>query len=457
MKKAIIIGWDGVPPNLAFNELLPSMPNLKKLIERSRFGPLRSCHPPITIPAWMCMMTGKDPGQLGLYGFRHRIPGDYRGVWIPSSQAIPGPRLWDTLGEKGMRTVIMGIPPSFPPPSVNGISISGILTPDIDNVQTFPEEYKKVIKQITDYTADIMFRTEDKTKALNDLFKMTKMRHKLTLHILENEEWDFFAMVEIGSDRLHHAFWKYHDKSHHLYTYDDELSSAFIEYYKLLDKQLGDIIERIPDDTLFILASDHGAKGMKGVFCINQWLHEHGYLQVKEFPKEPRPLHDIEVDWANTKAWAWGGYCATIFINVEGYEKDGVIDASSYEAFRNQLIEDLKTIQGPNGETWKTLIEKPEETYSECNGFYPDLLVYFDDLYWRAAGSMGHPSMYLLENDTGPDDAIHDWYGIYVVRYPDGKEGMSEPRNILDIAPTVLEFVGVDKPNYMNGKAIRRI
>ena len=120
------------------------------------------------------------------------------------------------------------------------------------------------------------------------------------------------------------------------------------------------------------------------------------------------------------------------------------------------MIEDLKSIRGPNGEDWKTRIDKPEETYSECNGFYPDLLVYFDDLYWRAAGSMGHPSMYLLENDTGPDDAIHDWYGIYVVRFPDRKEGINEPRSILDITPTVLEFVGADKPDYMNGKAIRR-
>ncbi len=455
MKKAIIIGWDGTPPNLAFNDLLPHMPNMQKLLKESHYGPLRSCHPPITIPAWMCMMTGQDPGQLGLYGFRHRVPGDYTGVWIPSSQSIETPKLWDFFGDMDGKVAIVGIPPSFPPPTVNGISISGILTPDIDDVHTYPEEYVDTIKQITDYVADIMFRTEDKKSALENLVKMTKERHRVILHILENEEWDFFAMVEIGSDRLHHAFWRYYDTAHHLYTYDEELSPAFIDYYKLLDKQLGEILATVPDDTVFILASDHGAKGMKGAFCINQWLYEKGLLKIEEFPSEPAPLNKINVDWANTKAWAWGGYCATIFINVEGYEKSGTIDATEYESFRDQLIDELRTIRGPNGEEWETRIEKPEEAYSECNGYYPDLLVYFDDLYWRAAGSMGHPSMYLSENDTGPDDAIHDWDGIYVVRFPDRKGGKRESRNILDIAPTVLEFVGADIPDYMTGKAIR--
>ncbi len=455
MKKVIIIGWDGVPPKLAFNDLLPHMPNLQKLIKESYHGPLRSCRPPVTIPAWMCMMTGQDPGQLGLYGFRHRIPGNYTGVWIPSSQSITTPKLWDIVGSMGGKVAIVGIPPSYPPPKVNGISVSGILTPDIDDVQTHPKGFAETIKQITDYTVDIMFRTEDKKTALDNLVKMTEMRHLAILHILEKEPWDFFAMVEIGSDRLHHAFWRYYDTSHHLYTYDDELSPAFIDYYRLLDKQLGEILRLVPDDAIFVLASDHGAKGMKGAFCINQWLYEKGLLKVREFPSKPVPLTEIDVDWANTKAWAWGGYCATIFINVEGYEKSGTINALEYESFRNELIDELNTIRGPNGEVWATRIEKPEEAYSECNGYYPDLLVYFDDLYWRAAGSMGHSSMYLSENDTGPDDAIHDWDGIYVIRFPDRIGGKEKARNILDIAPTVLEFIGAEIPKRMKGKAIR--
>lgn len=39
-------------------------------------------------------------------------------------------------------------------------------------------------------------------------------------------------------------------------------------------------------------------------------------------------------------------------------------------------------------------------------------MVYLDNLSWRPAGTIGWPSIYLEENDRGPDDAVHDWLGI---------------------------------------------
>ena len=31
---------------------------------------------------------------------------------------------------------------------------------------------------------------------------------------------------------------------------------------------------------------------------------------------------------------------------------------------------------------------------------------------------MGYPSIYLEENDTGPDDAVHDWRGVGIFYHP---------------------------------------
>lgn len=36
-----------------------------------------SCVPPITVPAWSCMMSSHDPGSLGIYGFRNRTDHSY--------------------------------------------------------------------------------------------------------------------------------------------------------------------------------------------------------------------------------------------------------------------------------------------------------------------------------------------------------------------------------------------
>jgi predicted AlkP superfamily phosphohydrolase/phosphomutase len=83
-------------------------------------------------------------------------------------------------------------------------------------------------------------------------------------------------------------------------------------------------------------------------------------------------------------------------------------------------------------------------------------MVYFDDLNWRSAGTIGHGTLYLSENDTGPDDSVHAMDGIFLLVDPRRSyagqrvEGMT----ILDIAPTVLELAGVPAPLEMEGRPL---
>ena len=90
-----------------------------------------------------------------------------------------------------------------------------------------------------------------------------------------------------------------------------------------------------------------------------------------------------------------------------------------YEDTVKQLKRDLMKVKGPNGEPWDNKIYAPNELYSEVKGDPPDLMAYLDNLNWRPAGTMGWPTNYLPENDRGPDDAEHDWYGVFVVHDPE--------------------------------------
>ncbi|MBW2191752.1 MAG: alkaline phosphatase family protein, partial [Deltaproteobacteria bacterium] len=74
--RMIVIGLDCAAPRLVFERYRDAMPNLRALMERGTWGPLRSSEPPITVPAWTCMVSGRDAGELGLYGFRNRVPGE---------------------------------------------------------------------------------------------------------------------------------------------------------------------------------------------------------------------------------------------------------------------------------------------------------------------------------------------------------------------------------------------
>ncbi|MBE2270232.1 MAG: phosphodiesterase, partial [Anaerolinea sp.] len=93
--------------------------------------------------------------------------------------------------------------------------------------------------------------------------------------------------------------------------------------------------------------------------------------------------------------------------------------------------------------------------YQQVNGIAPDLMVYFGDLHWRAVGSFGHGAHFTLENDTGPDDANHAPQGMFILYEPNGRgRGNVSGHQLMDIAPTLLDRMGVKSPLDMQGRII---
>jgi predicted AlkP superfamily phosphohydrolase/phosphomutase len=453
-KRLLIIGLDCAPPSLIFDRA-GKLPNLNRLMTGGVFGPLRSCDPPITIPAWMVMATGRDPGELGLYGFRHRKSYEYNKMWIANSTAVKAKTVWDYLGEQGKQSILVGVPPSYPPKPVKGELISCFITPSSEKSYTYPEELKAEIeKQFGPFLFDVVFRTEDRSEVLKEIYRMTEYHFKVADYLLDRQDWSLFWLVEIGVDRMHHAFWKFMDKNHHLYQPGNSFESAIYDYYQFLDEKIGQLLKKIDQNTAVLVVSDHGAKGMKGAFCVNDWLIEQGDLVISEPPVRGQSVDNLKIDWKRTRAWGWGGYYARIFLNVEGREPQGIIKPDDYETVRDELASRLKAIRGPRGEEWQTVVIKPQEHYPVVNGDYPDLMVYFDDLYWRSAGTLGYGSLYLEENDTGPDDAVHDYDGIYILYDPDQPGGGKKKASIIDIAPTVLKLLGGPAVPDLKGQVI---
>lgn len=459
MKKRILaIGLDSAPPELLFDKFIDKLPNLSKLVKNGMRGKLESSHPPITVPAWAVMYTSKTPGDLGMYGFRHRKRGSYTEYYIVSSQSVKEPMLWDIIGSHGLKSCVIGIPPSYPPKPLNGQLISCFITPDADKEYTYPRELKiEVEKLVGRYIFDVVFRTEKRRKLLKELFQMTDKHFRVLNYLIERYKWDFFGFVEIGVDRVHHAYWKYFDENHHLYTPGSEFSDVIERYYITIDEKIGELLKHIDDNTIVFILSDHGAKGMRGAFCINEWLADRGYLTFKSRPKEPIDLEKASIDWSQTKAWGWGGYYARIFINLKGREPRGIISPDRYEEIIDELKEDLNSIEDPNGRKMNNKIYRPKDLYPIVKGDPPDMMVYFDDLYWRSAGTVGHNTIYLPENDKGPDDAVHSMYGIFSIYDP--SETISSKDlgivSIYDVMPTMLKIMKIPIPKNLRGKPLR--
>ncbi len=461
--KVVVIGLDCAEPSLVFDRFADRLPNLTRLRERGVWGKLRSCDPPITVPAWMSMMSSKDPGTLGYYGFRNRADRSYEKMTTATSLAVKEPLLWDRLGQAGKRVILLGVPQTYPPRPVNGLMVTDFLTPSIASNYTHPPGLKDEIAALADvhpYEFDISdFRTPDKGKIRDSLVRMTDKRFALARHLITTKPWDFFMMVEMGTDRVHHAFWQHMDPAHHRYVPGNAFETVIPDYFAHVDARIGELLAVVPDDAHVVVVSDHGAQCMDGGIALNEWLYQQGYLVLHEPPAAPSRLEALKVDWARTTAWGSGGYYGRLFLNVKGREPQGLIEPGDYEATRDKLINELEALGDPDGRPIGTRVLKPESLYRAVRGQAPpDLFVYFGNLRWRSVGTVGTGQVHTFENDTGPDDANHAQDGLIVLAGPGiPAEGPVPGLEIRDLAPTVLRLFGLDVPADLQGRAIAAV
>ena len=213
--KICVLGLDCAAPEIVFGD--ERLVNLRRLMDLGVYGRLESVIPPITVPAWMCMSTSQDPGSLGVYGFRNRSDHSYDKLAFANSASIKALAIWDQLAREGKKSIIVGVPPNYPPRKVNGISIGCFLTPDtVKNDFTYPPSLKAKINELVgEYPVDVKnFRTNKKDWLKQEIFDMCGKQWAVVRWLLAEQEWDYFHFVDIGLDRMHHGFWNYFDPRH---------------------------------------------------------------------------------------------------------------------------------------------------------------------------------------------------------------------------------------------------
>lgn len=452
--RLLVIGLDCAAPQCVFGEDAYDLPNLRALAAKGCWGPLRSCDPPITVPAWASMTTGRVPGALGVYGFRNRADYSYAPMQVADASWVKHPRVWDLLSGAGQDVIVVGVPQTWPVRPVNGCLVSGSLMPSTEAQFTYPKRLaREITGEVGAYIPDASgYRTEDKDALLTRLHALMENRFAVTRHLMQSKPWRFCMMVEMGIDRLHHAFWRYMDPAHPLHEPGHPYGDAARDYYQAVDRRIGELIALAGEGVAVMVVSDHGAKAMHGGVCINQWLIDEGLLALKDTPSEPTPLETCAIDWSRTKAWSTGGYYARVFLNVASREPEGIVPPEDYQALRAEIIAKLESMPGPEGALLGNQVSTPETLYGETNGIPPDLLAYFGNLHWRAVGTVGSDSLFTKTNPVGPDDANHAHEGIFLAG-GDGIPNMGKlsGADILDLAPTVLKLMRPGVPPDMQG------
>lgn len=448
----MVIGLDCAAPELVFERFAGALPNLDRFRAEARWGRLESVIPPITVPAWACMMSGKDPGRLGIYGFRNRVDHGYDNLKTANSESVREPLLWDILGAVGLNSILIGVPPSYPVRPVRGVRLGCFLTPGTAGDDwAYPAAVAGELRSaLGGYEVDVAdFRSPDKDRLLREIFALNQRQFDAAEYLLAKKPWDYFMMVNIAVDRMHHAFWSYFDHDHRKYEPGNPYEGKMLAFYQEVDERIGRLLRFADEKTAVLIVSDHGAKRIDGGICVNEWLIREGLLTLEgPLPATPTPYAKIGVDWSRTEAWGEGGYYARVFINKRGREPEGTVPEAEFESFRAELAAKLAEIPDDRGRPMATRVFKPDELYPEVRGIAPDLLVHFGDLHWRSIGTVGHGGVHTLENDTGPDDANHAQHGLYLIRAAGVAPGRAEG-HLQQIAPTILKLLGKRVPRDM--------
>ncbi len=512
-RKVLILGLDGSTWDL----LLPLaeegvMSNLKSLLRKGSWGSLISVIPPVTATSWSSFCTGLNPGKHGVFEFLLRRKGISERLVsksnpfgeIPANSTLrDGKALWTFADEAGLRSIVIGVPLTYPPERINGIIIGDFLTPlgkrDFVEPPEILDQLEKLFGPYKLYHRQVYSR-KTVGKVIDELHDVLEFNLKVASHLLRTQDWDLFFVHIWGTDRAQHELWHLLDRNH---PHHDPMEAKVFaprlkDFYSKLDQGIAMLLDQAKDATK-IIASDHGFGPIHRFFSMNVWLLENGYLNLKRdlgtlfklgihragltpvlfyrmsmalgfakhrlaggFHSRQRMqmllnrffLSLNNVDWKRTCAYSRGNY-GQIYINLKGREPFGTVDDVTYGDLRQDIKEKLLSIRDADGRQIFDRVYVREEIYQ---GPYvdeaADIVLLPRDMSDKALGTLDFTSNRFLFPVYG-NSGDHRLEGILLaIGEPFRSNYRFNQVSIMDVAPTVLHLLGIPIPTEIDGKVL---
>jgi predicted AlkP superfamily phosphohydrolase/phosphomutase len=283
----------------------------------------------------------------------------------------------------------------------------------------------------------------DEESFLDMAWTFYRERRRMFTNALKNGKDGLTVCVFDTSDRIQHMFW----------GNGTEPGSVIHSMYLEMDKLVGDTIGMLGRKQRLIVMSDHGFTAFHTCIDFNRWLVNSGYMVLKD-GVETVEASFHGVDWSRTRAYALG--LSGININLSGREGSGIVSPAEAKTLMNEIREKLLVLK--HGDT--PVIRSVKFACDIYSGAYtgrsPDIIPGTESGYradWGCVtGCVGRAAIYPnLRHWNG--DHCHDSDIVKGVLFTSWKH-RSETPAIIDIAPTVLEMLGVSKPGYMDGRAL---
>jgi predicted AlkP superfamily phosphohydrolase/phosphomutase len=281
-------------------------------------------------------------------------------------------------------------------------------------------------------------------------------RERMLFDALEKTKQGLCTCVFDTTDRVQHMFWRYLEEGHPAAREvpREQRRDVIPDLYQRMDRLIGRVMEQIDDGTLLMVISDHGFKSFARCLNLNAWLHQNGYLALKDGKTESGDWFE-DVDWSRTRAYTMG--LNGLYLNLKGREKQGIVDPTETAELKKELQQKLNGLTDPSsGAAGITGVFIADNVY---RGPYtensPDLIVGYGAGYRASWDSvMGKVTAQVFE------DNVKAWSGDHCIdpRLVPGvlfssHKFVEEKPAIVDVAPTILQLFGLTVPGHFDGKA----
>jgi len=309
-------------------------------------------------------------------------------------------------------------------------------------------------------------RVIDEQAFLDQAYENHDERRQQLFHAMDHQPEGVISVVFDATDRIQHMFFRYLEDDHPANAGKDTTvhKNAISDLYGKADELVGEVLSRMgPRDVLFAI-SDHGFKSFRRGVNLNTWFRNHGYLFLKGDPAEgPLPeiatgqRHEVnEIDWARTRAYTSG--LAGFYLNIKGREKDGCVEPGAAYALKQEIFEQLRGLPDPGHDSEAiTELWASEDIYAgpyRANG--PDVIVGYKPGYrtdWDAA--VGAVSSTEIADNTKSWSGDHCMDPRQVPGVIFSTVPFANPKPwLVDMAPSILELLGLPKPAHMVGRSI---
>ncbi len=501
----IIIGMDGADPDLVLRWAGEGrLPAIQKLLDRGCGGTLWSTPKAMSPADWYSFATGLNPGRHGVFYFLDRKPGTYE-LMHAGSRTRDGLSFWKAASLAGKKVAILHEPMTYPAEELNGVQVCGWLAPGANAPgYTYPTELAAELRaEFPDFVLHTgmteFIRRGRYDLALEKKLTSARVKGKLARHIYQRDNWDLFLTVFDETDPVSHYFWHFMDPAHPEHQPDtaQRYDEAIVDVYRVVDEEIGRLLELAPDDAHIFVMSDHGStRNSRGALYLKGLLRAMGLemgsehrgaaaaaagvahrladrllpSRVKHWAAErfsglaSRVLTASaagDINYERSRAYTfWCNGCAEPWLNVVGRDPRGLVRPGPEQ---EQLVGELREAllgarEAASGEPLVQAVDLASDVYWGPHlDRAPDLLVHWTDTVVQAGLRTSYQGREIVVTEPCAEDlrrGNHRREGLLVAAGPRITAGqMPQDVSIMDLAPTFLAMLGVPEPGELDGRA----